>query len=483
MLETSTETRISSVLPYSSNENGELLANTLSTIELLLFIQEMYSHAPGDWYGVCDSMKNHLTVEKHKNMFTEEVCVSLYERLVEIFGKPESDLSVKALTSEMDDSDSKRLSNIMTIARNLINRRIMELGQLLIQKDRCLEVLSETTNKMKITDESITHIRDYVETVGKQRDSLAELSVNPNLVAILRKIEQVPIVAKVEKLLETEKSSMPITSVPSGLDQAEEIVSPIKEPPIDIMAEQTSQITTPSHLHSNLKRQISQESPPSDVVVLGEKTDLVQVDMPKTVAKTMERRTRISERELEKDTLSTPIDERSEDNMQQQQLRLWRKRILILMSDISDHRHAFIFSHPVKEEEAEGYHKVVKRPMDLATLRKRIEEGVITTTSEVERDLNLMFTNAIMYNKNDHEICMIAREMKAAVDLIIQAYKETETDVITEQTGRPVSRQQSAGKCFSWFSRDVEGFQVHSESLLTSRIRSYLITFVENGRF
>jgi bromodomain-containing protein 8 len=67
--------------------------------------------------------------------------------------------------------------------------------------------------------------------------------------------------------------------------------------------------------------------------------------------------------------------------------------------------------HPVKDEIAPGYSNVVYRPMDLTTIKKNIENGNIKTTKEFQRDIMLMFTNAIMYNSSNHDVYKIALEM------------------------------------------------------------------------
>ena len=66
---------------------------------------------------------------------------------------------------------------------------------------------------------------------------------------------------------------------------------------------------------------------------------------------------------------------------------------------------------PVKDEIAPGYSNVVYRPMDLTTIKKNIENGIIKTTKEFQRDIMLMFTNAIMYNSSNHDVYKIALEM------------------------------------------------------------------------
>jgi bromodomain-containing protein 8 len=67
--------------------------------------------------------------------------------------------------------------------------------------------------------------------------------------------------------------------------------------------------------------------------------------------------------------------------------------------------------HPVKDEIAPGYSNVVYRPMDLTTIKRNIENGNIKTTKEFQRDIMLMFTNAIMYNSSNHDVYKIALEM------------------------------------------------------------------------
>ena len=51
------------------------------------------------------------------------------------------------------------------------------------------------------------------------------------------------------------------------------------------------------------------------------------------------------------------------------------------------------------------------RPMDLSTIKKNIECGVIRSTNEFQRDIMLMFTNAIMYNSSRHDVYQMAEHM------------------------------------------------------------------------
>lgn len=67
---------------------------------------------------------------------------------------------------------------------------------------------------------------------------------------------------------------------------------------------------------------------------------------------------------------------------------------------------------PVPEDMAPGYDDIVFKPMDLTTIRRNIENGVIKTTMELLRDMMLMFQNAIMYNSADHDVYHMAIEMQ-----------------------------------------------------------------------
>ncbi|XP_029402596.1 bromodomain-containing protein 8-like, partial [Mus pahari] len=73
------------------------------------------------------------------------------------------------------------------------------------------------------------------------------------------------------------------------------------------------------------------------------------------------------------------------------------------------------FLKPVSEKQAPGYKDVVKRPMDLTTLKRNLSKGHIHTMAEFQRDLMLMFQNAVMYNDSDHHIYHMAVEMQREV--------------------------------------------------------------------
>lgn len=87
----------------------------------------------------------------------------------------------------------------------------------------------------------------------------------------------------------------------------------------------------------------------------------------------------------------------------------------MLHSQISQHRNGNIFHNPIKSSEAPDYHEIIKRPMDLKTIKARIKDGVTTSSLEFQRDVYLMFANAMMYNRPGSDIFQMAEEVGLSV--------------------------------------------------------------------
>lgn len=67
-----------------------------------------------------------------------------------------------------------------------------------------------------------------------------------------------------------------------------------------------------------------------------------------------------------------------------------------------------IFQSPIKATEAPDYRDIVKRPVDLRTIRQRVKDGAITNSLEYRREIYLMFANAIMYNRPGSSVYRMA---------------------------------------------------------------------------
>uniref|UniRef100_A0AAY4AM21 Bromodomain-containing protein 8 n=1 Tax=Denticeps clupeoides TaxID=299321 RepID=A0AAY4AM21_9TELE len=130
--------------------------------------------------------------------------------------------------------------------------------------------------------------------------------------------------------------------------------------------------------------------------------------------------------------------------------KIWKKAIMLVWRAAANHRYANVFLQPVTDDIAPGYHSIVHRPMDLSTIKKNIETGLIRTTAEFQRDIMLMFQNAVMYNSSDHDVFHMALEMQRDVLEQIQQFLATQLIMQTSESsisakslrGRETNRKQ-----------------------------------------
>nr|XP_022345320.1 bromodomain-containing protein 8-like isoform X1 [Crassostrea virginica] len=130
---------------------------------------------------------------------------------------------------------------------------------------------------------------------------------------------------------------------------------------------------------------------------------------------------------------SSPLSHCS-DTEDEKAYKNWKKSIMLVWRSAANHKYANVFLHPVTNEIAPGYTSIVHRRMDLSQIKKNIESGVIRTTPEFQRDMMLMFTNAIMYNNCNHRVHKMAVEMYNDVLQHIEQYVSTQIMVQTTDT-------------------------------------------------
>ncbi|KAL0973903.1 hypothetical protein UPYG_G00212600 [Umbra pygmaea] len=123
-----------------------------------------------------------------------------------------------------------------------------------------------------------------------------------------------------------------------------------------------------------------------------------------------------------------------EDQEAVQAQKIWKKAIMLVWRAAANHRYASVFLQPVSDDIAPGYHSIVHRPMDLSAIKKNIEAGQIRTTAEFQRDIMLMFQNAVMYNSSDHDVFHMALEMQRDVLEHVQQFLATQLIMQTSES-------------------------------------------------
>ncbi|CAI0430859.1 unnamed protein product [Linum tenue] len=109
-----------------------------------------------------------------------------------------------------------------------------------------------------------------------------------------------------------------------------------------------------------------------------------------------------------------------------------------ILGKVMKHRSAVWFNHPVDVVGMRlfDYSKVIKRPMDLGTVKSNLDDGVYKAPFDFASDVRLTFSNAMTYNPIGHEVHGFAKQLlKFFDDMFEPSYKRFEAEQ------RKVSRQ------------------------------------------
>ncbi|XP_030625148.1 bromodomain-containing protein 3a [Chanos chanos] len=86
----------------------------------------------------------------------------------------------------------------------------------------------------------------------------------------------------------------------------------------------------------------------------------------------------------------------------------------VVVKTLWRHQFAWPFYQPVDAVKLglPDYHKIIKNPMDMGTIKKRLENNYYWSASECMQDFNTMFTNCYIYNKPTDDIVLMAQALE-----------------------------------------------------------------------
>ncbi|TSK72124.1 Bromodomain-containing protein 3 [Bagarius yarrelli] len=86
----------------------------------------------------------------------------------------------------------------------------------------------------------------------------------------------------------------------------------------------------------------------------------------------------------------------------------------VVVKTLWKHQFAWPFYQPVDAVKLglPDYHKIIKNPMDMGTIKKRLENVYYWSASECMQDFNTMFTNCYIYNKPTDDIVLMAQALE-----------------------------------------------------------------------
>ncbi|RUS81672.1 hypothetical protein EGW08_010589, partial [Elysia chlorotica] len=83
---------------------------------------------------------------------------------------------------------------------------------------------------------------------------------------------------------------------------------------------------------------------------------------------------------------------------------------------IKKNEHSWPFLEAVEEVNTPDFFEMIKEPMDLLTIERKVEERVYERKEEFERDVNLVFDNCIEYHGAESDFGYMAENLKGVFD-------------------------------------------------------------------
>ncbi|XP_056379131.1 bromodomain testis-specific protein [Hyla sarda] len=129
------------------------------------------------------------------------------------------------------------------------------------------------------------------------------------------------------------------------------------------------------------------------------------------------------------------------------QLQYLEKAVL---KAIWKHHFSWPFQQPVDAAKLNlpDYYQIIKNPMDLSTIRKRLEYNYYPRALDCMQDFNTMFTNCYVYNKPGDDIVLMAQELeKVFMEKIAEMpQEEIELSVVGNRSVKNKLRTSSEGE-------------------------------------
>ncbi|XP_061093733.1 bromodomain testis-specific protein isoform X2 [Conger conger] len=110
------------------------------------------------------------------------------------------------------------------------------------------------------------------------------------------------------------------------------------------------------------------------------------------------------------------------------------------------HQFAWPFRQPVDAVRLNlpDYYKIIKKPMDLSTIKKRLENNYYWKAMECIEDFNTMFTNCYVYNTPGDDIVLMAQALETLFLQKVSQMPQEEVEISTITTKAPQKGRKPA---------------------------------------
>ncbi|XP_029108866.1 bromodomain-containing protein 3-like isoform X1 [Scleropages formosus] len=122
----------------------------------------------------------------------------------------------------------------------------------------------------------------------------------------------------------------------------------------------------------------------------------------------------------------------------------------VVVKTLWRHQFAWPFYQPVDAVKLclPDYHKIIKNPMDMGTIKKRLENNYYWSASECMQDFNTMFTNCYIYNKQTDDIVLMAQALEKILLQKVAQMPQEEVELLppaSKSKGRKSGAPPSSG--------------------------------------
>ncbi|RLN79171.1 hypothetical protein BBJ28_00008956 [Nothophytophthora sp. Chile5] len=107
-----------------------------------------------------------------------------------------------------------------------------------------------------------------------------------------------------------------------------------------------------------------------------------------------------------------------------------KRRLEMMLKGMMEHKFGWVFSSPVDPVSLNipNYFKIVRQPMDLGTVKKKLDIGIYKHMEQFASDVRTTFQNAMKYNSEDQDVFSLAKDMLADFNAEMRKL-EAEVDV------------------------------------------------------
>ncbi|XP_029546029.1 bromodomain-containing protein 4 [Salmo trutta] len=117
----------------------------------------------------------------------------------------------------------------------------------------------------------------------------------------------------------------------------------------------------------------------------------------------------------------------------------------VLLKTLWKHHFSWPFQAPVDAIKLSlpDYYQIIKVPMDMGTIKKRLENSYYWNAQECIQDFNTMFTNCYIYNKPGDDIVLMAEALEKMFLQKISEMPQEETEIPMVTKGRRAAQREA----------------------------------------